>query len=168
MVLQRAALWKGTNGWGWRYSQKRGILTGEIEQGRYLHTRGICSSCNEICAINPNLLSTKEIGNRYQSVESEGIESAPPIKETLKIHKLERFINNRGVSSIKFYNTAPDEEPLHTKWYSKAGALICGHKESNVGDDHCANCFDLYCENGIDWLQCPACKKWFHETCFYV
>ena len=100
--------------------------------------------------------------------EPEGIESAPLIKETLKIHKLERFINNRGESSIKFYNTAADEEPLHTKWYSKAGALICGHKESNVGDDHCANCFDLYCENGIDWLQCPACKKWFHETCFYV
>ena len=70
--------------------------------------------------------------------EPEGIESAPLIKETLKIHKLERFINNRGESSIKFYNTAADEEPFHTQWYSKAGALICGHKESNVGDDHCA------------------------------
>ena len=44
------------------------------------------------------------------------------------------------------------------------GGLICGHKESNVGENHCAECFKHYCQDGSEWLECPVCKKWFHET----
>lgn len=112
-------------------------------------------------------IKTKYLPKESEITEPEGIETAPLIKETLKIHKLERCLNQRNECSIKFYKTAADEEPLYTQWYSKTGGLICGHKESDVGDNQCAECFTPYCVDGRDWLEYPVCKKWFHETCFY-
>lgn len=102
--------------------------------------------------------------------EPEGIEAASPIPETLKIHKFERSINQRGDSSIAFYKTAADEEPYYTHWYSKAGGLICDHNVSTtVEENQCAKCFASYhSDNTTDWLECPSCKNWFHEECFYV
>ena len=100
--------------------------------------------------------------------EPEDIDNAPLIKDTLQVHKLERCINQRNECLIKFFKTVADEEPFYTQWYGKVGGLICGHKESNVGENQCAECFKDYCQDGSEWLECPVCKKWFHETCFYV
>lgn len=101
-------------------------------------------------------------------VEPKDIDNAPLIKDTLQVHKLERYVNQRNECSIKFFKTAADEEPLYTQWYSKVGGLICGHEESNAHENQCAECGKRYCEDGTEWLECPGCKKWFHETCFYV
>lgn len=99
--------------------------------------------------------------------EPEDIQATSPIPETLKIHKLERSINQR--CSIKFFKTAEDDKPYHTQWYSRDGALICDHLESDVGENQCAKCLVEYCADDKDWLECPACKKWFHNlTCFYA
>ena len=102
--------------------------------------------------------------------EPEGIEAASPIPETLKIHKFERSINQRGDSSIAFFKTAADEEPYYTHWYSKAGGLICDHNVSTaVKENQCAKCFASYhSDDPTDWLECPSCKNWFHEECFYA
>ena len=67
--------------------------------------------------------------------EPEDIDNAPLIKDTLQVLKLERCINQRNECSIKFFKTAADEEPFYTQWYNKVGGLICGHKESNVGEN---------------------------------
>ena len=100
--------------------------------------------------------------------EPDDINNSPLIKDTLKVHKLERFYNQRQECSINFFQTAADEEPFYTQWYSNVGGLVCGHKESNANENQCSECDLYYSEDGKDWLECPACKQWFHEACFYV
>lgn len=113
-------------------------------------------------------ITTVYLPKEAEIVEPADIDNAPLIKDTLQVHKLERYLNKRNEVSIKFFKTAADEEPFYTQWYSKVNGLICGHKESNAHENQCAECHKLYCEDGTEWLECPMCKKWFHETCFYV
>ena len=98
--------------------------------------------------------------------EPGNIDQSPAIAATLSIHKFERYINERGECSISFYKTAVDQEPFHTQWYCKTG-IVCSHDESNKSDNECSKCGEYYQKDGSEWLQCPVCKKWFHETCFY-
>ena len=113
-------------------------------------------------------IATVYLPKEAEIVEPKDMDNAPPIKDTLQVHKLERYVNQTNECSIKFFKTAADEEPLYTQWYSKVGGLICGHGESNAHGNQCAECGKRYCEDGTEWLECPVCKKWFHETCFYV
>ena len=101
-------------------------------------------------------------------VEPESIHQAPSIPETLSIHKFVRQINDRGDCSIEFFKTAVDQEAFHTQWYKKASDVLCGHEKSNKSDSECSTCGEWHTEDGSEWLQCPVCEKWFHETCFYV
>ena len=100
-------------------------------------------------------------------VEPESIHQAPSILETLSIHKFVPQVNDRGDCSIEFFKTAVDEEAFHTQWWKKASD-VCGHEKSNKSDGECSTCGEWYTEDGSEWLQCPICEQWFHETCFYV
>ena len=99
-------------------------------------------------------------------VEPESIHQAPSIPETLSIHKFVRQINDRGDCSIEFFKTAVDQEAFHIQWYKRASDVVCGHEKSNKGDSECSTCGEWYIEDGSEWLQCPICEQWFHETCF--
>ena len=101
-------------------------------------------------------------------VESESIHQAPYIPDTLSIHKFVRQIDDREDCSIEFFKTAVDLETFHTQWYNKASDVVCGHKKSNKSDNECSKCGEWYTEDGSEWLQCPICDQWFHETCFYI
>ena len=113
-------------------------------------------------------ITTEYLPKEAEITEPKDIDNAPLIQDTLQIHKLERYINQRNEISIKFFKTAADEGPFYTQWYSRVGGLICGHKDSNAYENQCAECRKNYFEDETDWLECPVCKKWFHETCFYV
>ena len=95
-------------------------------------------------------------------VEPESIHQASSIPETFSIH------NDRGDFSIKFFKTVVDQEAIHTQWYNKAGDVVCGHEKSDKSNNECSTCKEWYTEDGSEWLQCPICEQWFHETCFYV
>ena len=112
-------------------------------------------------------ITTEFLPKEEEIVEPDDIEDAPSIVDTLQIHKLKRCVKDRKCA-IEFFKTATDNNPFFTQWYSNVGALICGHKESNTTENECAQCLQCYCEDGTEWLKCPACEKWFHENCFYV
>ena len=99
-------------------------------------------------------------------VEPDSIHQAQSIPETLSIHKFVRQINDRGDCSIEFFKTAVDQEAFHIQWYKRASDVVCGHEKSNKGDSECSTCGEWYIEDGSEWLQCPICEQWFHETCF--
>ena len=99
-------------------------------------------------------------------VDPESIHQAPSIPETLSIHKFVRQINDRGDCSIEFFKTVVDQEAFHIQWYKRASDVVCGHEKSNKGDSECSTCGEWYIEDGSEWLQCPICEQWFHETCF--
>ena len=100
-------------------------------------------------------------------VEPESIHQAPSIPETLSIHKFFRQINDRGDCSLEFFKTTVDQEVFHTQQYNKPGDVVCCQEKSDKSDE-CSACGEWYTEDGGEWLQCPICEKWFHETCFYV
>ena len=99
-------------------------------------------------------------------VEPESINQSLSIPKTLSIYKFVRQINDRGDCSIEFFKTVVDQEAFHSQWYNKAG--VCGQDKSDKSDNECLTCGEWYIENGSEWLQCPICEQWFHETCFYV
>ena len=99
-------------------------------------------------------------------VERESIHQAPSIPETPFIHKFVRQINGRGDCSIEFFKTVVDQEVFHIQWYKRASDVVCDHEKSNKGDSECLPCGEWYIEDGSEWLQCPICEQWFHETCF--
>ena len=71
-------------------------------------------------------------------VEPETIHQSPSIPETLSFHKFHQKINGRGDCSIEFFKTAADQEPFHTQWYNKGGAVVCGHEKSDKSDNECS------------------------------
>ena len=101
-------------------------------------------------------------------VEPESIHQAPSIPETLLIHKFVRQINDRGDCSIEFFKMVVDQEAFYTQWYKKGSDVVCGHEKSNKSDSECSTCGKWYTEDGNEWLECPICEQWFHETYFYV
>ena len=60
-----------------------------------------------------------------------------------------------------------DENPILKQHYRKAtDPEICGHNDGAVNDIMCAHCFEIYVNDGSEWLKCPLCRQWFHERCF--
>ena len=99
-------------------------------------------------------------------IEPKGIENSGKIKETLKIHKLERKVDPNGNTYINFYKIADDEELFHVQWYGSEDDVICGHEKSSENVNQCLKCNGFY-EEGEEWLCRPVCKNWYHEECFY-
>ena len=102
----------------------------------------------------------------YLPKSDEIVDQAPSIPETLSVHKFVPHINDRGDCSIEFFKTVVDQEVFHIQWYKRASDVVCDHEKSNKGDSECLPCGEWYIEDGSEWLQCPICEQWFHETCF--
>ena len=113
-------------------------------------------------------ITTEYLPKEAETTEPKDIDNVPLIQDTLKTHKLERYINQRNKISIKLFKMAADEGPFYSPWCSRVGGLICGHKDSNAHENQCKECRTNYLEDGTEWLEYPVYKKWFHETCFYV
>ena len=111
---------------------------------------------NQICAIDSLYLSAADIPDEPATVET-----APSIPGTLKVHHVVRSIDDQSIMTNKFYYSQ-DEQPFSTKKYKQS----CGHKTSSVGENTCTFCNKVY-KRDEDWLQCPICKLWFHEECFF-
>ena len=94
-------------------------------------------------------------------------ENAPKIHQTLQIHKVKRLYDNHKVCYLKFYKIASDEVPMFKQYYRKdTDPEICGHNDGYTNDNTCGYCSEHYVTDGSEWLECPLCKKWFHEKCF--
>ena len=76
----------------------------------------------------------------------------------------------KGVYSLQFFYLAEDEKLFFTQWYANGKDItVCGHENSDIGNDHCPFCFGKYSHDGNEgWIQYPAwCQQWFNEQCFY-
>ena len=97
------------------------------------------------------------------------VKDAPKITDTLKIHKVVRKIPKDAIPSLDFYYLSADLEPFHREFYRKPeDRILRGHAESSMQDENkCAVC-RVDCDDSFDqeWLQCPSCTQWFHESCF--
>ena len=103
--------------------------------------------------------------------EPDDIKNAPAIPSTLQIHKLVRKSKHNGGAEIQFFFLANSKETCFTQQYLSKN-LKCGHAEREfetlaMFKSRCAFCDKVYQEDEIiDWLKCPVCSQWFHESCF--
>ena len=98
------------------------------------------------------------------------VANAPAIPETLQVHKVVREITKENIPLIKFFKLSRDDTPAYTQYYrSEKDPQVCGHPDRDVDDNTCAHCLaDYKIDNEEEeWLCCPLCKKWFHESCFH-
>ena len=73
------------------------------------------------------------------------------IKDTSKVHKLERKVNVNGKLYIIFLKIADDDETFHVQWYGAENDIICGSDKSSSSDDQCAKCDGMYKKE--EWLR---------------
>ena len=55
-------------------------------------------------------------------------------------------------------------KPFFTRWYANSkDVIVCGHKNSDVDNNHCPSCFGKYShDRNEDWIKCPAlCQQFF-------
>ena len=118
---------------------------------------------NYVPAIKCVYVSNEDVFEEPENMEQESI----PIRETLKIHKIERS-EMKGIYGLNFFYLAEDEKPFFTQWYANGkDVLVCGHDDGEVDTNHCAACSVEY-DKAEEWIQCPGlCEQWFHEQCFY-
>ena len=124
----------------------------------------VLPSCqNYVLAIKCVDVFNEDVFEEPENMEQESI----PIRETLKIHKIERS-EMKGIYGLKFFYLAEDEKPFFTQWYANGkDVLVCGHDDGDVDTNHCAACLVEY-DKAEEWIQCPGLREqWFHEQCFY-
>lgn len=56
------------------------------------------------------------------------------IKDTSKVHKLERKVNVNGKLYIIFLKIADDDETFHVQWYGAENDMICAPDTSSSSD----------------------------------
>ena len=102
--------------------------------------------------------------------EPEEIACAPAIPGTLKIHKVIRKYNSRNICYLEFFNLSDQNIPTFKQFYRKHDdPAICDHIDVDVDNNTCAYCLKPYGKfKTQEWLECPGCCKWFHESCFHV
>ena len=113
---------------------------------------------NYVPTIKCVYVSNEDVFEEPENMDQESI----PIRETLKIHKIERS-ELKEIYGLNFFYLAEYEKPFFTQWY----VLVCGHDDGEVDTNHCAACSVEY-DKADEWIQCPGlCEQWFHEQCFY-
>ena len=79
--------------------------------------------------------------------------------------------NNQGQCAFhQVFKLTRDDTLAFTQCHrSKKDSQVCGHPDKNVDDNSCAHCLAEYKVNDEqeEWMCCPLCKKWFHESCFH-
>ena len=98
------------------------------------------------------------------------VANAPTTPETLQVHKVVREITKENIPLINFFKLSRDDTTAYTQYYrSEKDPQVCGHPDRDVDDNTCVHCLaDYKIDNEEEeWLCCPLCKKWFHESCFH-
>ena len=97
------------------------------------------------------------------------VANARAIPETLQVRKIVREITRENIPLIKFFKLSRDDTPAYTQYYRSKIGQVCGHPNRNVDDNTCAHCHADYKVGNEEeeWLCCPLCTKWFHESCFH-
>ena len=104
--------------------------------------------------------------------ETDNIENAPKIPETLSIHKVTRSFNEDNVCFIDFFRVTNDDDPFFTQFYRKDDdPEVCGHENLPLlfdVDQTCAFCKAKYValKGKEDWLQCKLYEQRLHQSCF--
>ena len=88
--------------------------------------------------------------------EPEDIEISPRITDTLQIHMVKLYFDNRKICFLEFYHLATDNEPIFTQFYGQGG---CGHQNNAFSENRCGFCRKDYLLNK-EWLWCPLYKVW--------
>ena len=117
--------------------------------------------------------SVSSIKSLYSSQEDEIIQpsfvkNAPAIKGTLDVHYIKRDYNLENVCFLEFYDLSADRELFHTQYYPRLNTLVDDHERESdeVNENICGHYQKLYDGDSETWLQGPACRIWFHESCF--
>ena len=97
------------------------------------------------------------------------VANARAIPKTLQVRKIVREITRENIPLIKFFKLSRDDTPAYTQCYRSKKGQVCGHPDRNVDDNTCAHCLADYKVGNEEeeWLCCPLCTKWFHESCFH-
>ena len=100
-------------------------------------------------------------------IEPNFVKNAPAIKGTLDVHHIKRDYNLE-VCFLEFYYLSDDKEPFHIQYYPRLNTLACNRERESdeVNGNICGHCQKVYDEDSETWVQCPACRIWFHESCF--
>ena len=103
-----------------------------------------------------------------ETVEPSFVKNAPAVKGNLDMHYIKRDYNLENVYFFKFYYLLDDKEPFHTQYYAQLNTLVCDHERESdqVNENICGHCQKVYDGDSETWLQGPACRIWFHESCF--
>ena len=63
----------------------------------------------------------------------------------------------KGIYGLKFFYLAKNEKPFSTQWFTNGKDLIvCGHKNSDVDNDHCVFCFIKHSQNENEQCFCNS------------
>ena len=96
------------------------------------------------------------------------VNKAPAVKGTLDVHHIKRDLNLENVCFLDFYCLSDDKESFHTQYNPKFNTLVCHHERESdeVNENKCGYCQKVYDGDSESWMQCPACRICFHESCF--
>ena len=101
--------------------------------------------------------------------EPDNVSQAPAIHGTLKIHKVIRSFDDKGVCYLTFFLLSCDEIPSWKQYYRKENdPIVCGHSRYDGDCNNCAYCKEAYYVGSKreEWLEYPVCKQWYHGSCF--
>ena len=113
-------------------------------------------------------ITTEYVPKKAEITEPKDIDDAPLIQDTLKIHNVERYINQRNEISIKFFKTAADDGPFYTQMYSRVGGLICGHKDPMLMKINAQNAVRIILKMRLNGWSSLYVKNGFMRHVFMV
>ena len=96
-------------------------------------------------------------------IKPDGIKASPRIKDTLQIHIMKRFFDKKNVPYLQFFKMATNEKPFFAQFYVEG---VGSHQKIAADCNHYGSCLGDY-ESNEEYLQCPVCKVWFHNNCFF-
>ena len=142
----------------------KNVIFWKLKSGQTVVQTTEDKSCREICAVNYNRICTKGSWD----YRAERYRWCPLIQDTLKIHNVERYINQRNEISIKFFKTAADDGPFYTQMYSRVGGLICGHKDPMLMKINAQNAVRIILKMRLNGWSSLYVKNGFMRHVFMV
>ena len=99
------------------------------------------------------------------------VTDVPKITDRHKILKVVRKIRKDAIPSLDFYYLSADPEPFRREYYRKPeDRVLRGHDELSMPDENKYSLFRVNYDDSFDqeWLHCPSCTQWFHESGFQI
>ena len=78
------------------------------------------------------------------------------------------FSNFQQSKELEFFQLSFDIQPFYSQFYRKTDdPAVCWHTSADDIDENTYGyCSGKYGDNEQEWMECPSCKKWYHEKCF--